>query len=80
MFLDAVVSCSDSWLTCSFLNRKICGRSAVAESSEDYVVGQVAGSLFQNESAACNSDVLLQLFSAPGAEKQPMYVAVAKVS
>lgn len=65
---------------CSFFNRKICGRNAVAESSEDYVVGQVAGSLFQNKSAACDSDVLLQLFSAPGAEKQPMYVAVAKVS
>ncbi|XP_070806893.1 RNA-binding protein 34 [Pituophis catenifer annectens] len=59
---------------------KICGRNAVAESSEDYVVGQVAGSLFQNKSAACDSDVLLQLFSAPGAEKQPMYVAMAKES
>uniref|UniRef100_A0A8C6VE59 RNA binding motif protein 34 n=1 Tax=Naja naja TaxID=35670 RepID=A0A8C6VE59_NAJNA len=59
---------------------KICGRNAVAESSEDYVVGQVAGSLFQNKSSACDSDALLQLFSAPGAEKQPMYVAVARES
>ncbi|XP_039208930.1 RNA-binding protein 34 [Crotalus tigris] len=53
------------------------GRNAVAESSEDYVVGQVAGSLFQNKSATCDSNVLVQLFSAPEAEKQPMYVAVA---
>ncbi|XP_013908856.1 PREDICTED: RNA-binding protein 34 [Thamnophis sirtalis] len=59
---------------------KICGMNAVAESSEDYIVGQVASSLFQNKSAACDSDVLLQLFSAPGVEKQPMYVAVAKES
>ncbi|XP_026560991.1 RNA-binding protein 34 [Pseudonaja textilis] len=59
---------------------KICGRNVVAESSEDYVVGQVAGSLFQNKSAACDSDALLQLFSAPGAEKQPMYVVVARES
>ncbi|KAL7987554.1 hypothetical protein Chor_006473 [Crotalus horridus] len=57
--------------------RKTRGRNAVAESSEDYVVGQVAGSLFQNKSATCDSNVLVQLFSAPEAEKQPMYVAVA---
>ncbi|KAM6459905.1 RNA-binding protein 34 [Liasis olivaceus] len=57
---------------------KICGRDAAAESSEDYVVGQVASSLFQNKSAARDSDFLVQLFSAPGAEKQPMYVAVAR--
>lgn len=78
--MDAVVSCSESWPTLSFLNRKTSGRNAVAESSEDYVVGQVAGSLFQNKSAACDSNVLVQLFSAPEAEKQPMYVAVAGVS
>ncbi|XP_063162731.1 RNA-binding protein 34 [Candoia aspera] len=57
---------------------KTCDRDAVAESSEDYVVGQVASSLFQNKSATCDSDFLVRLFSAPGAEKQPMYVAVAR--
>ncbi|XP_070590080.1 RNA-binding protein 34 isoform X2 [Erythrolamprus reginae] len=60
--------------------RKTRGRNPVAESCEDYEVGQVASSLFQNKSAACDSDVLRDLFSTPLAEKQPTYVAVAKES
>lgn len=48
--------------------------------SEDYIVGQVADSLFQNKSTACGTSPLVQLFSAPAAETQPMYVAVPRES
>ncbi|KAJ6651301.1 hypothetical protein lerEdw1_021101, partial [Lerista edwardsae] len=46
--------------------------------SEDYIIGQVADSLFQNKPTACGTSPLVQLFSAPAAETQPMYVAVPR--
>ncbi|XP_054848206.1 RNA-binding protein 34 isoform X1 [Eublepharis macularius] len=50
----------------------------VAVSNEDYIVGQVANSLFPKNPAVCGTDHLVQLFSAPGTEKQPLYVAIPR--
>ncbi|XP_053155532.1 RNA-binding protein 34 isoform X2 [Hemicordylus capensis] len=50
----------------------------VVISNEDYIVGQVANSLFQNKPTVCGTDRLVQLFSTPAAETQPVYVAVPR--
>ncbi|XP_015275312.1 PREDICTED: RNA-binding protein 34 [Gekko japonicus] len=60
--------------------QKVCEEDAVAVSNEEYIVGQVANSLFQKNPAICGTDPLVQLFSAPGMEEQPMYVAVPRES
>ncbi|XP_077201869.1 RNA-binding protein 34 [Paroedura picta] len=57
---------------------KDCEGDAVAVPNEEYIVGQVANSLFQKNTAVCSTDPLVQLFSAPGTEKQPTYVAVPR--
>ncbi|XP_060609827.2 RNA-binding protein 34 [Anolis sagrei] len=58
--------------------RKECEKDAGAVSKEDYFVGQVANSLFQNKPTGSGTHPLLQLFSAPAAETQPIYLAVPK--
>ncbi|XP_044276088.1 RNA-binding protein 34 [Varanus komodoensis] len=57
---------------------KPCERDAVSTSNEDYTVGQVANSLFQNKLKACGTASLVQLFSTPGAKAQPVYVALPR--
>ncbi|XP_061480514.1 RNA-binding protein 34 [Rhineura floridana] len=57
---------------------KACGKEDVAVSNEDYIVGQVANSLFQNQPTACGASPLVRLFSAPEAAIQPLYVAVPR--
>ncbi|CAI5770561.1 RNA-binding protein 34 [Podarcis lilfordi] len=57
---------------------KACEKDAATVSKEDYVVGEVANSLFQNKPTACGTGSLVQLFSAPEAEIQPVYVAVPR--
>nr|XP_020642611.1 RNA-binding protein 34 [Pogona vitticeps] len=52
----------------------------IAKSNEDYVVGQVANSLFQNKPTACGTGPLVHLFSAPVAETQPVYIPVPRES
>lgn len=61
-------------------NSKACEKDAATVSKEDYVVGQVANSLFQNKPTARGTGSLVQLFSAPETEIQPVYVAVPRVS
>ncbi|XP_048341924.1 RNA-binding protein 34 isoform X2 [Sphaerodactylus townsendi] len=51
---------------------------AVPVSNEDYIIGQVANSLCQKSPAVCDTGPLVQLFSVPGSEKQPVYVAVPR--
>ncbi|XP_066467553.1 RNA-binding protein 34 [Tiliqua scincoides] len=53
-------------------------KDALPSPSEDYIVGQVANSLYQNKPTACGTSVLGQLFSAPAVETQPVYVAVPR--
>ncbi|XP_060099066.1 RNA-binding protein 34 [Heteronotia binoei] len=57
---------------------KVCERDTVAVSNEEYIVGQVANSLLQKNPAVCGTDPLVQLFSAPRTEKQPMYISVPR--
>ncbi|XP_062980431.1 RNA-binding protein 34 [Elgaria multicarinata webbii] len=57
---------------------KVCERDAVAVSNEEYTVGQVANSLFQNKPTGYGAGSLVQLFSIPGAETQPVYVPVPR--
>ncbi|KAJ7342269.1 hypothetical protein JRQ81_009985 [Phrynocephalus forsythii] len=59
-------------------NGKGCEKDPVATSQEDYVVGQVANSLFPNSPTASATGPLVQLFNAPVAETQPVYVAVPR--
>nr|XP_056709308.1 RNA-binding protein 34 [Euleptes europaea] len=58
--------------------KKVCEGDAIAVPNEDYIVGQVASSLCQKSPAVCSTDTLVRLFSAPGSEKQPVYVAVPR--
>uniref|UniRef100_A0A8D0KND1 RNA-binding protein 34 n=1 Tax=Salvator merianae TaxID=96440 RepID=A0A8D0KND1_SALMN len=55
-------------------------RDTVTAPNEDYIVGQVANSLFQNKPKVCDTNPLVQLFSTPGVETQPVYVAVPRAS
>lgn len=61
-------------------NSKLWETDAASVSNEDYVIGQVANSLFQNKPTTSQTSSLVQLFSAPGPETQPVYVALPSVS
>ncbi|XP_006122114.3 RNA-binding protein 34 [Pelodiscus sinensis] len=54
------------------------GRNESGASSEDYVIGQVVNSLFQNKSTTCKTQPLAHLFSASEPETQPVFVAVSR--
>nr|XP_042704295.1 RNA-binding protein 34 isoform X2 [Chrysemys picta bellii] len=57
---------------------KECERNEAGASSEDYVIGQVVNSLFQNKSTTCRPHPLAHLFNASESETQPVFVAVPR--
>ncbi|XP_074804965.1 RNA-binding protein 34 isoform X3 [Natator depressus] len=57
---------------------KECERNEAGASSEDYVIGQVVNSLFQNKSTTCRPHPLAHLFNTSESETQPVFVAVPR--
>ncbi|XP_074846246.1 RNA-binding protein 34 isoform X2 [Carettochelys insculpta] len=53
-------------------------RNEAGASSEDYVIGQVVNSLFQNKSTTCREQPLAHLFNTSQSETQPVFVAVPR--
>ncbi|XP_053877266.1 RNA-binding protein 34 isoform X1 [Malaclemys terrapin pileata] len=57
-----------------------CERNEAGASSEDYVIGQVVNSLFQNKFTTCRPHPLAHLFNASESETQPVFVAVPRAN